>query len=80
MLQLAEIFLAQAIERRAVQLGRTADPVVETGLECLAVLVVPGLLGDVAVLDEHLFASQFCCSRGSQSPRSRIRMLLPEAQ
>ncbi len=53
-LQLAEIFLAEAEERRAVHLGRTADTVVNAGLEFLALLVVPGVLSDVTVIDENL--------------------------
>ena len=35
--QLAEVLLAQAVERRAVELGRAADEVVHLRLEGLAV-------------------------------------------
>src|SRR6266850_6089386 len=55
MLELAEVLLAQAVERRAIHLGGAAYEVMETGLEGLSRVVVPGFLGDVAVLDEHLF-------------------------
>src|ERR1043166_2662930 len=54
-LNLAEVFLAQAVERRAIHLGGAADEVMETGLEGFPRLVVPGFLGNVAVLDENLF-------------------------
>ena len=52
-LQFPEVPLAQSIERRAVELGRPADGVVDLRLECLAVLVVPGVIRDVAVVHEH---------------------------
>src|SRR5499426_235701 len=55
MLELAKILLAQPVERRAIHLGGPSDKIVETGLERLPHLVVPGFLGNVAVLDEHLF-------------------------
>ena len=54
-LELAEVFLAQAVERRAKHLGGAADEVVETGLKRLPHLVVPGFLGNVAVFNKHLF-------------------------
>ena len=77
--QLAEVLRAQAVERRAVELGGAADEVVHLRLEGLGRLrVVPGVLGDVAVVDEHVAADQFCGSRGSQSPRSSSRMRLPD--
>ena len=53
-LQLAEVLGAQAVERCAVELGRPAHEVVDLGLERLAVAVVPHVLGDVAVVDEHV--------------------------
>ena len=52
--QLAEVLLAQAVERRSVELGGAADEVVHLRLEGLARPVVPGVLGDVAVVDEHV--------------------------
>ena len=53
--ELAEVLLAQAVERRAVELGGAADEVMDLRLEGLGGLaVVPGLLGDVAVVDEHV--------------------------
>ena len=52
--ELAEVLLAQPVERRAVQLGRAADEVVDTGLERLALVVVPGVGRDVAVVHEHV--------------------------
>jgi hypothetical protein len=53
-LELAEVLLAKAVERGAVQLGRAADEVVHLRLERLALGVVPGVLRDVAVLDEDV--------------------------
>ena len=53
MAQLAEILLAQPIERRAEHLGRAADEIVHLRLERPAVSVVPGLGRYVAVLHEH---------------------------
>ena len=54
-LELAEVLLAQAVERRAVQLGRAADEVVHLRLERLCrVGVVPGVRRDVATVDEHV--------------------------
>ncbi len=52
--ELSEVALAQAIERGAVHLGRAPHEVVHARLEGLAVLVVPGVLGDVAVFDEYV--------------------------
>ena len=52
--QLAEVLRAQAIERRAVELGRPAHEVVHLRLECLALVVVPGVRRDVAVVDEDV--------------------------
>jgi len=52
--QLAEVLLAQAVERRAVELRRAADEVMDLRLEWLAFGVVPGVLGDVAVVDEDV--------------------------
>ena len=44
MAQLAEVLLAQAVERRAVELGRSTYEVVNLGLEALRrVRVVPGV-------------------------------------
>ena len=54
-LELAEVFLAQTVERRAIHLGGAADEVVDTGLERLPHPVVPCFLGNVAVLNEYLF-------------------------
>jgi hypothetical protein len=51
-LHLAEVLPAQTEQRRAVDLGVAADVVVDAGMEGLAVLVVPGYLRLVLVLDE----------------------------
>src|SRR5712691_9021052 len=56
MTQFAEIFLALAIERSSVQLGRSANAIVHLGLKGLFVFVVPGVRRDIAVLDEDSFA------------------------
>ncbi len=50
---LLEILVAQPEQRRAIEGGVAADPVVGVGSEGLVPLVVPALLGAVAVLDEH---------------------------
>ena len=52
--QLAEVLGPQPVQRRPVELRRAADEVVHLRLERLAVGVVPGVLGDVAVVDEHV--------------------------
>ena len=53
--ELAEVLLAQAVERRAVELRGAADEVVHLRLERLGrVRVVPGVRRDVAVVDEHV--------------------------
>ncbi len=44
MLELAEVLLAEAVERRPVELGRPADEVVDLRLKGLARVVVPGVL------------------------------------
>ena len=54
MAQLAEVLLPQPVERRAVELRRAADEVVDLRLERLAARVVPGVLGHVPVLDEDV--------------------------
>jgi hypothetical protein len=54
MTELAEVLLAETVERRPVELGRSADEVVDLRLERLALVVVPGVLGDVAVVDEDV--------------------------
>ena len=53
-LQLAEVLTAQPVQRRPVQLGGAAHEVVDLGLERLALVVVPRVGGDVAVVDEHI--------------------------
>ena len=54
MLELAEVLLAEAVERGPVELGRPADEVVDLRLERRPLLVVPGVLGHVAVVDEDV--------------------------
>jgi hypothetical protein len=54
MMELAEVLGPQSVERGAVELGRAADEVMDLGLEGLALVVVPGVLGDVLVVDEHV--------------------------
>ena len=53
---LAEVFLAQPVERGAVHLRRPADEVMHLRLEGLAIRVVPGLRRNVAVVDEHVLS------------------------
>ena len=52
--ELAEVLLAEPVERRAVELRRASDEVVDPRLERLALLVVPGVGRDVAVVHEHV--------------------------
>ena len=53
-LQLTEVPGAQPVEGGAVELRRPAHEVVDLRLERLALLVVPRVLGHVAVVDEHV--------------------------
>src|SRR6188472_1968837 len=52
-LELAEVALAQPVQRGAVELRRAPDEVVHLGLELLARAVEPAVGRDVAVLHEH---------------------------
>ena len=52
-LQLAEVLLAEPVQRRAVHFRCTTDEVMDSGLERLTLGVVPGVGRDVAVVDEH---------------------------
>ena len=52
--KLAEVLLAKAVERGSVELRRAADEVVDLRLERLPLRVVPGVLRDVAVVDEDV--------------------------
>ena len=66
MAKLAEVALAQAEQRGAVELGVAADVVVRVRVERLAVLVVPHFLG-VVLAPSTLTAreSQLSFSRGT---------------
>jgi hypothetical protein len=52
--ELAEVLRPQAVEGGAVELRRPADEVVDLRLERLPLRVVPRVVGDVAVVDEHV--------------------------
>src|SRR3954454_10753067 len=54
--QRAEVLGTQPVQRRAVQLRRAADVVVDLRLERLVVGVIPRVLRHVAVVDEHVVA------------------------
>ena len=54
MLELAEVLLAEAVQRRAIHLGGAAHEVVHVRLERRAVAVVPGVRGDIAPVHEHV--------------------------
>ena len=71
MLELAEILLAQPVQRGAVALGRTADEVVHLGLERRAVRVVPRVRRDVAVVHEHVLAPASSVARAAAIHRAR---------
>ena len=84
-LKLAEVLGPQPVERRSVELGRAADEVVDLRLERLAVLVVPGVLGDVAVVDEDVLrqpvlrlARQPVAALEQQDPLARWREVARE--
>src|SRR5258708_40290834 len=57
MLKVAEILSAQPIKGRTIHLGGAPHEIVDTGLKGLAVLVLPDVSGDVAILDNHLFGT-----------------------
>ena len=78
-LELAEVALPQPVQRGAVELRRAADEVVDLGLERLARsrrTRCPRRRSGCRRRPPS--ASQFSISRGSQSPRSRIRTRLPD--
>ncbi len=54
MAQLAEVLRAQAVQRGAVELGGTADAVMDLGRKLLTVLIAPCIGRHVAIPDEHL--------------------------
>src|SRR4029453_18961698 len=56
-LELAEVLLAQTVERRTIHLSGATDKVVDAGLEGVTVFVMPDITGNIAVLDEHLFGT-----------------------
>ena len=66
--QLAEVLLAQPVERRAVELGGAADAVMDLRLELLSVRITPGVGGDVAVLDEDLVGRDVLGLAGEPAP------------
>ena len=85
-LQLAEVRLPQPVQRRSVELRRSAHEVVDLGLEGFPLLVVPGVLRDVSVVDEDgggvpilglsgqpvpAFEDQHSLSRGRQAVGER---------
>ena len=78
-LELAEVLLPQPVQRRAVELRGAADEVVDLRLEGLA---RPGRTRcrprRSGCRRRPPSASQFSISRGSQSPRSSIRIRLPD--
>ena len=49
-----EILLAQPKKRCAKHFGRAPDEIMNAGLKCVIVLVIPRVLGHIAVLDEDL--------------------------
>src|SRR5262249_20302475 len=53
MVEVAEIFFGQPVERRAEQFCGAADEIMHLRLERAAVAVVPALGRDIAVLHEH---------------------------
>ncbi len=62
--KLAEVLRAEAVERGPVELRRAADEVVHLRLERLPVRVVPGVLGDVAIVDEDRLGGPVLRLRG----------------
>src|SRR6516162_5376700 len=56
-LELAEVLLAQTVERLTIHLRGATDKVVDAGLEGVTVCVMPDITGNIAVLDEHFFGA-----------------------
>src|SRR4030095_1204729 len=56
-LELAEVLLAQTVERRTIHLSGATDKVVDAGLEGVTVFVMPEITGTIAFLDEHFFGA-----------------------
>ena len=83
--KLAEVLLAEPVERGAVELRRTTDEVVDLRLERRAGRVVPGVGGDVAVVDEDVLrepvlrlARQPVAALEQQDPLARGRQVAGE--
>ena len=77
-LDLAEVLGTQAVERGAVELGRPPDEVVNLRREGLVLVVVPGVLGLVAAVDEDVLGEPVLRLRVRKSPRSSNRTFLPD--
>src|SRR5262252_3797482 len=84
-MDLAEILLAHAEEDRSVELCVPADEVLLVRPEGIAVLVVPDLAGQVAVVDEDLaavpvfwLARQVAAALQQQDPLAGRRQLVCE--
>ena len=78
-LELAEVAFAEPVERGPVELRRPTDEVVDLGLEAACRRASNHGRGRRSgCRRRRLSASQFCASRGSQSPRSRISTRLPD--
>src|SRR4029078_6750764 len=65
--QLPEVLGPQPIERRAIELRRSADRVVDPWLEGLALGVVPGLGGDISIVDKDRRGAQVLVLAGQPS-------------
>ena len=83
--ELPEVLGPEPVERRPVELRRPADRVVDARLERLVLVVVPGLLRHVPVLDEDLlrvpvlgFAGQPVAALEDQDPLAGRRQVAGE--
>src|SRR6185437_14481160 len=72
------VLFAQAEERAAVDLGVAADEIMQAGMEALPVATVPGFLGLIFGVDEHLlgapvivFALEVVAAFEEQDPLAR---------
>src|SRR5689334_22773019 len=52
-LDLTKIFFAKPKQRRAIHFGVAADPIMDTGMESLTLLTIPGFVRLILAVDEN---------------------------
>ena len=77
--QFGEVTRAQPVQRRTVEFGGAADEVVHLRLERLAVLVEPGVLGNVFPVDEDGLRIPVARLAGQEVPAFQKQDSLPRA-